>query len=330
MSDSLNKTVTFQPHQTKQASPSPATLSTTGRLMSYNDQLKVGLQNGIGFTRLLDQLISTTSTQELFQAVADLTAYHLDTAYIVFPQQYSRSDFYLIFLNRLLDLHQLSGVVLQSSDQYHELYHEYPGINAAGYFVFKFPENDPSGAYYIEKNSQLELFYLDFTKHLLRFNSHTLTQLLLVDYYPKLDHQNIKKFATILLAIGNYLKRDFGFDVDFGLLDPINSCVYQISEPDLPTTIIDQLFVIAAKGGKMLEAGADQSAVLKLDNDVTVTIFREADPQQAHFGEWLLKVWDPQQTISWFDVLLHYQFLRDWYLNNLPSLEIKADLQYFS
>lgn len=330
MSDSLKRTVTFQPHQAKKEAD-PATLSTTGRLMSYNDQLKAGLKNGANFTQLLDQLITTESTEELFKAVADLTVFQLDTAYLVFPLQYSKSDFYLIFLNRLLDLHQCTGVVLQSSDQYHELYHEYAGINAAGYFVFEFSNDNPDGAYYIEKNSQLKLFYLDFTKHLLRFNSHALTQLLLIDYYPKLEPQKIKNFAKILLEIGNYLKQDFGFDVDFGFLDPTNSCVYQISDSNLSTTIIDQLFVAAAQGGKMLESGTvAQSAILRLDDQVTVTIFRETDPDQVHFGEWLLKVRDLHQTTSWFDVLLRYQFLKEWYLNNLNSLEIKADLLYFS
>ena len=324
-----NETVTFLPHDDV-AETSPATLSTTGRLISYNDQLKASLKRGFKFTELLDQLISTDSPEELLSAVAALTAYQLDSAFLTFPQQYSRSDFYLIFLNRLLELNQHPGMILQSSDRFQELYHEYPGINTKGYFVFQISDMKSKGAYYLEKNKQQQLFYLSFAQHLLRFNNDALTQLLLVNYYAEIDHAKIKSFADYLWLIGRYLKEDFGFDVDFGVLDPANNCTYQIAEPKLPKEVIDRLFIVSAKSGHMLEAGADQSAVLQLDGQVTLKLFCQADPNRKDFGEWEISIFDPQQHVSLFDVLLKYNFIRDWYLNDLTTLAVKSDSLYFS
>jgi hypothetical protein len=324
-----NETVTFLPHDDVKET-SPATLSTTGRLISYNDQLKASLKKGFKFTELLDQLISTNSTEKLLSAVAALTAYQLDSAFLTFPQQYSRSDFYLIFLNRLLELHQHSGMILQSSDRFQELYHEYPGINTKGYFVFQISDLKSKGAYYVEKNKQQQLFYLSFDQHLLRFNNEALTQLLLVDYYSDIDHAKIKAFAGYLWLIGRYLKEDFGFDVDFGVLDPANNSTYQIIKPDLPKEVIDRLFIATAKSGRMLEAGAEQSAVLQLDKQVVLRLFCQADPQRKNFGKWQISIFDPQQQVSLFDVLLKYDFIRDWYLNDLATLAVESDPLYFS
>ncbi len=103
-------TETFRPTNKRNAEETTSayagSLSTTGRLMSYNDQLKESLKRGIYFTKVLDELINTDDKNILLESVMTLTDYRLDTAYLIFPQQYSRADYYLIFLNRLLQLHQ--------------------------------------------------------------------------------------------------------------------------------------------------------------------------------------------------------------------------------
>ena len=43
----------------------------------------------------------------------------------------------------------------------------------------------------------------------------------------------------------------------------------------------------------------------------------------------VIKINDPDNRISWFDVLNKYDFIRDWYLENLESLEIKNDPRYY-
>lgn len=325
-------TETFRPNNKKNAEETRAyagSLSTTGRLMSYNDQLKESLERGIYFTKVLDELINTDDKNILLESVMTLTDYRLDTAYLIFPQQYSRADYYLIFLNRLLQLHQNEQVILQSSDHQNELYHEFPGINMEGYFTFKIDENMREGAYYVDKSTGARLFYINFKRQLIRFNSQALTDLLVVDYSEKFDYKTVKRFETYLVAIGKYFKEDYGFDVDFNLLDASNNASYQISSADEPREALDKLFIISADAGYMLVAGESGRAVLQLKNNVVVSILRQAEHDDLNNASWVIKVQDEEHKVAWFDILYKYEFIKDWYLDNLTSLAIKSDERFF-
>ena len=258
-----------------------------------------------------------------------MTDYRLDTAYLIFPQQYSRADYYLIFLNRLLQLHQNEQVILQSSDHQNELYHEFPGINMEGYFTFKIDENMREGAYYVDKSTGARLFYINFKRQLIRFNSQALTDLLVVDYSEKFDYKTVKRFETYLVAIGKYFKEDYGFDVDFNLLDASNNASYQISSADEPREALDKLFIISADAGYMLVAGESGRAVLQLKNNVVVSILRQAEHDDLNNASWVIKVQDEGHKVAWFDILYKYEFIKDWYLDNLTSLAIKSDERFF-
>lgn len=325
-------TETFRPNNKKNAEETRAyagSLSTTGRLMSYNDQLKKSLKRGIYFTKVLDELINTDDKNILLESVMTLTDYRLDTAYLIFPQQYSRADYYLIFLNRLLQLHQNEQVILQSSDHQNELYHEFPGINMEGYFTFKIDENMREGAYYVDKSTGARLFYINFKRQLIRFNSQALTDLLVVDYSEKFDYKTVKRFETYLVAIGKYFKEDYGFDVDFNLLDASNNASYQISSADEPREALDKLFIISADAGYMLVAGESGRAVLQLKDNVVVSILRQAEHDDLNNASWVIKVQDEEHKVAWFDILYKYEFIKDWYLDNLTSLAIKSDERFF-
>ncbi|WP_252904357.1 hypothetical protein [Secundilactobacillus silagei] len=43
----------------------PSTLSTSGRLLSYNNAVKEGLKTGQQFTELMDQLINTKDPKKI-------------------------------------------------------------------------------------------------------------------------------------------------------------------------------------------------------------------------------------------------------------------------
>ncbi|MBD5069320.1 MAG: hypothetical protein HDT50_03890 [Lactobacillus sp.] len=322
-------TETFEPKAKEKLSAYAGSLSTTGRLISYNDQLKESLSRGIQFTHVLDELINTDDKNVLIESVKTLTDYKLDTAYLVFPQQYSRADYYLIFLNRLLQLHKNEQVILQSSDHKNELYHEFPGINMEGYFTFHIDEHMPEGAYYVDKNTGLRLFYINFKRQLIRFNGSALTKLLVVKYGEKFDYKTVKHFEQYLVAIGKYFKEDYGFDVDFNLLDASNNASYQIVSDTEPRDALDKLFIISAQAGYMLVAGRGNRAVLKLRNDVVIAIFEQDFVEELGDSRWVIKVHDDDHQVSWFDVLYKYEFVRDWYLENLSSLAIKSDERFF-
>ena len=321
MSEKL-QTVTFFPDgTTKQKSKDARSLSTTGRLMAYRDQLKKNLDNGIHFTEILNQLITTDDAEVLLKSIQQLSTYQLDSAYLIYPQQYTRPDFYLIFLSRLLGLHQAEKLVLQANEQNDELYHEFPGIDKLGYFTFV--ENPDGSAYYVEQHTQEALFFIDFNKHLLLFNSEALTNLLIVKLKKEINEETLRKFELQLLAIGKFMKEDYGFDVDFNILDPSNYASYAIMDDQMPQTALDKLFINASNAGYMLITGMHNEAELELSRGIKMAV----EPQEN--GQWVIKINDPDNRISWFDVLNKYDFIRDWYLENLESLEIKNDPRYY-
>ncbi len=323
-------TVVFHPDGTGTPVKEHSTLSTSARLRNYNDHLKESLKNGVDFTKLLDTLITTTDSHELLSAVSRLVSYQLNSAFLIFPQQYSEADFYLIFLSRFLQQHDSNQLILQSSDRNQELYHEFPGINTEGYFVFEIDPQHESGAYYVEKQTGSRLIYLNFKKHILRINSEAVTSLLVVNYHEKFTYATVKKFVLLLIKIGSFFKEDFGFDVDFNILDQSNTAYYPIVKSDLPTEALDKLFVLASQSGYMLLSGPQNEAILKLQPDLVVTFSDESRETGAKEAKWVINVKDKNEQLSWFDLLFQYDFIRKWYLDNLNILEIKVDPRYFN
>ena len=80
----------------------------------------------------------------------------------------------------------------------------------------------------------------------------------------------------------------------------------------------------------MLVTGLHNEAILKLDNDVEVTIYdKSIEDSSATLNKWGLVVTDDDHKVSWFDLLFQYDFIRTWYLDNLSSLEIQSNPLYF-
>jgi len=91
----------------------PSTLTTSGRLLNYNEAIKAGLQTGLHFTELMDQLIKTTDPDKLVEAATQLADFQLDSDYVTFPHQYSNADYYLLFMSRMLELHDQGNQVME-------------------------------------------------------------------------------------------------------------------------------------------------------------------------------------------------------------------------
>lgn len=326
MTRTSQETTVFYPNGQQKTKSQAASLTAKGRLMEYNTQLKDSLKAGITFTQILDELIETQDTERLLEATLALSSYQLDSAYLVYPQQYSRSDFYLIFLQRLLQLHQSDTMILQSSERKKELHHEFEGISQTGYFLFRILDDDPFGAYYYEQESNQVLFYLNFKRHLLKFNSQALTTLLVVDYGAHYQFKQIKHLADLLIAIGRYFKEDYGYEVDFSYLDAANQALYPLVDTQVPQVALDRLFIKASQAGYMLTTGIKGEAVLELTPNLSLKLY--PNPHESATG-WVMQVQDSDNQLSWLDLLFKYEFLKDWYLENLDTIEVKTDSRYF-
>lgn len=297
-------------------------VSTKSRLVDFNEQIKLSLNNGIKFTETLDILLNTQDKVELIDAAMSLMGYQLDTNYLTFPQKYSAADYCLLFFNRLMDLHDNETAILHFSEPRKALIHEIPGINAIDSFSFKIDDND--GAYYVAQESGASLFYLNLRKRMIRINSAAITNVLIVSYLEKLDAKAIKHLEVMLIDFATYLKEDYGFSVDLNLLDSGNPARYELAEDMLKRDVIDELFVLASENELMVEAGTNNSAVLKLTN-AEITIYDQQQMGENDSEKWVIAVMDTAQEISWFDILLNEAFIRNWYLNNINELSIKSD-----
>lgn len=307
----------------------PSTLTTSGRLLNYNEAIKSGLETGLRFTKLMDQLIKTQDADELVAAATQLADFQLDSDYVTFPHQYSNADYYLLFMSRMLELHdQGKHVMLQSRDHHETLTQQLTPLGDRGTFNFRVETSDNGGVFYREKATGQSLFYLNLDRKMFRFNSHALTQLFIIDLHDTVPADTVKASVQILVDFARYLKEDYGYSVDFNLLDAANQQNYAVRSANLPAGVVDRLFVAAAKNDYMLTNGVNgNGAQIELDQNVVVNIFNNQLEGQP---EWVLTVHDDEQKVSWFDILLRYPFMRDWYLENLDDLEIVSDPLIFS
>ncbi|MTV81059.1 hypothetical protein [Secundilactobacillus folii] len=300
----------------------PSTLSTSGRLLSYNDAVKEGLKTGEKFTDLMDQLINTKDPKVLLEAAEALSVFELDSDYVTFPHQYNNADYYLIFMSRLLELHDKGeAITLQSHEGDQHLTQSLSALGDLASFAFTAANDSTGGVYYQDQVTNETVFYLNLKRQIMRFNSSAITTLFIETYADKIDSDHLLSATDLLIAFGQSLKTDFGFDVDFNLLDTSNNEFYAFKTSNLASGIVDKLFVAAASEDYMLKHDKD-GAVLELTPDVTLKI---ASHNSTGAAAWGLYVQDSKQEVSWFKILLQYPFLRHWYLDDLADLQIQSD-----
>lgn len=284
-------------------------------LVRYNNKLKQGLNNGIKFTKLIDRLVKTQDPLRLLKAAKQLVSYQLDTKYVQFPQQFGSTDYYLAFMNRLLTIHDLNDRLSIKSD--HGTFYQVASVlGDRDHFNFKLDLQAKSegDAYYRDTHFHENLFYINLEHKILRFNSHALTELFVVDFYNKIDLHKIKQLANTLFNFAKFLQKDYNFNVNFSILNADNNRFYQFNEPKLSTDVMDKLFITSAQHHFMLKSYYHNGAQLRLSDDILINIY----PNSAK--QWGLEIKDSNQDYSWFDILLKYDFLRKWYLDDIDQL----------
>ena len=304
----------------------PSTLSTSGRLLSYNNAVKEGLKTGQQFTELMDQLINTKDPKKLVEAAQTLSVFELDSDYVTFPHQYNNADYYLIFMSRLLELHdQGEAITLESHEDDQHLTQQIAALGDLGVFAFVGANDSNGGVYYQDRVTNETLFYLNLSRRMMRFNSSAITKLFVETYADKIEKDQLLTATDLLIAFGQALKTDFGFDVDFNLLDTNNNEFYEFATSNLGSEVVDKLFVAAAQENYMLKHDKD-GAVLELAPDLTLKI---ASHNANGGAAWGLYVTDKDQSVSWFKVLQKYKLLRKCNLQNIGDLQIRSDSLVF-
>ncbi len=297
------------------------TTSVFGFLKNYSDSIQKGIDNGGNYVELFNQLISTSKQEELLSSAAQLTTFKLNSDFVTFPQQFSDEDVQLIFMKRILDLSNNQGSLeIIDTDVVQKMFARFPEFGDQT-FTFRKVAKTTGGYFFNSSVNNKPLFYLNLKTKELFFNGDELIQFFVVDF-KDIDSKKINDTLETLIKLATLLKENFGFRVDFNVLDSVNDELFEFAGGDVPEGILDQLFVDSAANNYVLMADENGGAYLTLKNRIKLTVFNNGNDEKPAWGA---KIEDPEQKESWLKLLLDYDFIKDWYLKNQKQLEIMSD-----
>ena len=290
------------------------------------NSFKNGLAIGQHYVELLTKLANTDEAHDLLDATNDLIKLDLEDPFVKFPQHYQTADYYLLLMSRLLEMHSNGEIKVTEDPTSHRFY---ATISSLGDNVLFHFTKDPEGnAAFTDVNDNEPLFSLNLEHQMLRFNNKALINYFIVKGLKKYSDLDLRSAIKPLLLFTQALHDDLDFVIDRGILGVSNEQHYDLTEPELSLTVIDRLFVATAETDYMLfNLPKNNGAELRLDRDVNLDISFDPDDYSQ---QWFFTVQDPDNRVSFFDLLLHYQLIRDWYRNNREELSVKSDPLIFA
>lgn len=295
-----------------------------GHLTAYTDLLQNDVEKISKQLKEINLLNTVNDPHAIHKGLAQLVGYQLDTNWVVAPRQYKTTDWYLLAMHRFLSLAGATGYDLLTPEDREELAMVFQQLQVPG--VFQFVENpgQAGGVYFMEMGTKQKLFYWSLERQELLFNSHALTSLLVDNYLSKDIADNIRIVADLLRTFGHYLESTFGYHVDYNILETADEYLYSITQNGISEGMLDRLFVLSAESNYFMQAITNGAAMI-LDRDVEMRIFYDQNPQALGDKEWHFQVLDGQDSISWLDILLDYNFIGSWYLNERHNIEIASN-----
>lgn len=292
----------------------------SARITALADSFKDILKLGQNYVDLLDQLAQTTDPQELLDAANQLVQLDLHNAFISFPQHYQAADYYMLFMGRLLEMSGIDDVqVIENAN--HQFVAQISELEDDD--TFKFEIGDEGEAAFTEQDQQQPLFYINLQDRLFQFNNRALVNYFIV--YALQHHTDLELRDTVkpLIKFANILADKLSFTINLGILNTKNSQRFKLQNPDLKLTVIDRLFVKTAETDYMLmNLPHNSGAELLLDQGIKLDLSFDPD---AFDQEWAFQVKDPGEQVSFFDILLHYNLIRQWYLKDRESLAVRSE-----
>ncbi|EEW53455.1 hypothetical protein [Limosilactobacillus antri] len=294
--------------------------SPQGRLTTLSASFKDVLKMGQRYVQLLDQLAETTDAKEMLAATTQLAELDLQNDLVDFPRHYQAADYYLIFMGRLLEKHGIDAVQITENSQRQFIARIEPIADSDS---FKFQINEDGEAAFTEQGEQEPLFYLDLANRFFQFNNQALVNYFIVRALKKHTDLELRDAVKPLIAFAQELAADLDFTINLGILNTDNAERFALARPDLDLTVIDRLFVATAENDYMLmNLPHNNGAELVLDQGIKLDIAFDPDDYSQ---QWFFAVQDPESRVSFFDTLLHYNLIRQWYLNNRDELAVRSD-----
>lgn len=293
--------------------------SPAARITALADSFKDVLKRGQQYVDLLDQLASTDQAEELLAAAGKLTEQDLHNAFIDFPQHYQAADYYMLFMGRLLEMHNVSSVTVDENHQHEFMATVDPLTDAR----FKFVVGANGEAAFTEQHQEQPIFYMNLNQRLFQFNNRALVNYFIVYALKKHSDLELRDAIKPLIEFANELADDLGFTINLGILNTANDQRFKLQQPDLQLTVIDRLFVKTGTTDYMLmNLPHNSGAELLLDQGIKFDLSFDPDDYSQ---EWAFAVKDPGEQVSFFDILLHYNMVRQWYLANRDALAVRSE-----
>ena len=299
----------------------------TEKVQALSDSLTDGLRIGEQYVGLLNDLCQKTDPQDLLSAVMKLNKINLSSPFVKFPQHYEPADYYLLFMGRLLELGNIQGMTIEEDNVSHRLSMACQHLSEETKFKFELDRNN-GGAFFTEQEKHEPLFYINLEKKVLLFSNRALVNFFVIREAERYSDLDIQATLKILMDFTEILASELDFVNDLGILNPSNDVEFPLQAPELNKQIIDKLFVKTTDTDFMLlSMPKNNGALLNLDRQIRLTLFYDPDDYSQ---QWKFKVVDPDQQYSFFDVLLHYSIIREWYLNNREALAVRSDPLIFA
>lgn len=288
----------------------------TGRLLTYRDNYEAGLRHADDYAKLFRTLITTTEYDALLSSARDLFSFKIDSDFVVFPKKFEPSDYYLVFMTRLIELQNMPtklSLLIQESNGHEQLRHTWKGSDQE----FRF-HADSDQAKYVEEQTNRQLFVLNLKKRTMSFDTDTINDLYFLNRNEE-QSEAFKDQIALFSQFGSILENVYDFKVDFNMFDARNSKTYLFKQSGLNKNILDQLFVASSKRGLVfMNDDQVEGGYLELKNATFKIV--EVDPS-TH--QWAFKVTDDGEKQSLFEILNSYDFIREWYIKNIDELKLK-------
>ncbi|KRN32467.1 hypothetical protein [Weissella halotolerans] len=299
------------------------------RVVNYTDLIEndlTAIQDLLANARMMAQ---SDDPVELHQLAGKLTQAQLPLDWVKVPRQYSHADWYLIAMDRFLELAGISGFDILMPATREEVTMIIPELGLPVTFEFDVNQDENGGAYFVELATGYRLFYWSLERKQLLFNAKAITDLLVAKFRPQATAAQIRTISIMLTEFGRYLERTFDYQVDYNILETQDSYHYPLVQNEMPAGMLDRLFVLSAETDYFLQS-IPQGAAIMLDNQVEVRIFYEEDEHLPGQQQWYFQVIDGRDAVSWLDVLMDYDFIGAWYLKERKAVEVTYDQLVFA
>lgn len=291
----------------------------TDQVTTLTASLTAGLKRGEQYVALLNQLATTDDYDQLLDAAQQLIDFDLQDAYVKFPQHYEPEDYYLLLMGRILELGEVSGLAIHPDPLRRRLTMRVTAFDNDYNFCFERKRNQ-DGAFFAEQGDHEPLFNLDLAHQALQFDNQALVDFLIVKEVQRHNDLELQQLVAPLVSFAHLLAEKLGFTINLGILATANDSSFKLAAPELELTVIDKLFIKTADTATaLLSLPKNNGAKLQLGAGVSLILAFDPDD---YTQQWFFRVVDPDESLSFVDVLLHYELVRDWYLTNRNELAI--------